>query len=38
MKELKNLQIEMKKMLKDNGPTPRGKWSDLEVLEPVTRI
>ena len=35
MKELKNLQIEMRNMLKDNGPTPRGKWSDLEVLEPV---
>lgn len=35
MKELKNLQIEMRNMLKDNGPTPKGKWSDLEVLEPV---
>lgn len=35
MEELKNLQIEMRNMLKDNGPTPRGKWSDLEVLEPV---
>jgi NifU-like protein involved in Fe-S cluster formation len=35
MEELKNLQIEMRNMLKDNGPTPKGKWSDLEVLEPV---
>ena len=25
----------MKEMLKDDGPPPSGKWSDLEVLQPV---
>ena len=33
--ELKNLQIMMRKMLKENGSPPKGKWSDLKVLEPV---
>ena len=33
--ELKNLQIIMRKMLKENGSPPKGKWSDLKVLEPV---
>ena len=26
---------EMRKMLKDNGPSPVGKWSELGILEPV---
>ena len=25
----------MKKMLKENGPAPKGKWADLGYLEPV---
>ena len=25
----------MKEMLKNDGPPPSGKWSDLEVLQPV---
>ncbi len=33
--ELLDLKIRMKEMLKDNGPPPSGKWSDLEVLQPV---
>jgi NifU-like protein involved in Fe-S cluster formation len=35
LNELKNLQIVMRKMLKENGAPPDGKWSDLRVLEPV---
>ena len=35
LNELKNLQIMMRKMLKENGSPPKGKWSDLKVLEPV---
>ena len=34
-KELKELAIIMRKMLKDNGPSPVGKWSELGILEPV---
>jgi len=33
--ELKELAIVMRKMLKDNGPCPEGKWSELAILEPV---
>ena len=33
--ELKKLHITMQKMLKEDGPPPKGKWSDLMVLEPV---
>jgi NifU-like protein involved in Fe-S cluster formation len=25
----------MRKMLKENGPPPSGKWADFAVLEPV---
>ncbi len=25
----------MRKMLKENGPPPDGRWSDLKYLEPV---
>ena len=35
LNELKNLQIVMRKMLKEDGAPPEGKWSDLRVLEPV---
>ena len=33
--ELRAIRDEMYKMLKENGPAPAGKWSDLRVLEPV---
>jgi NifU-like protein involved in Fe-S cluster formation len=33
--ELKELANVMRKMLKDNGPPPSGKWSELAILEPV---
>ncbi len=33
--ELRAIRDEMYKMLKENGPAPAGKWSDLQVLEPV---
>lgn len=33
--ELRSIRGEMYKMLKENGPAPAGKWSDLQVLEPV---
>ncbi len=33
--ELRDLREAMRKMLKENGPPPSGKWSDLGVLEPV---
>ena len=33
--ELRQVRDTMRKMLKENGPPPAGKWSDLKVLEPV---
>ena len=33
--ELRLVRDEMARMLKENGPPPQGKWSDLELLEPV---
>ena len=33
--ELREVRARMQKMLKENGPPPEGKWSDLAVLEPV---
>ncbi|MGE0232647.1 MAG: iron-sulfur cluster assembly scaffold protein [Flavobacteriaceae bacterium] len=33
--ELRDLRKRMYAMLKENGPAPEGKWSDLEVLIPV---
>lgn len=33
--ELLTVREQMRKMLKENGPAPTGKWSDLAVLEPV---
>lgn len=33
--ELKALREQMHKMLKENGPSPGGKWADLEALLPV---
>jgi NifU-like protein involved in Fe-S cluster formation len=33
--ELRALRDEVRRMLKDNGPPPGGRWSDIAVLEPV---
>lgn len=33
--ELRDIRDQMYRMLKENGPAPTGKWSDLAVLEPV---
>ena len=33
--ELREVRENMRKMLKENGAPPAGKWADLAVLEPV---
>ena len=33
--ELRDLRATMQRMLKENGPPPDGRWSDLKYLEPV---
>ncbi len=33
--EMRNLRETMRKMLKENGTPPEGKWADIAVLEPV---
>lgn len=33
--ELRALRDSVRKMLKENGPPPQGKWADVAVLEPV---
>jgi NifU-like protein involved in Fe-S cluster formation len=33
--ELRGLRETVRKMLKENGPPPEGKWADIAVLEPV---
>jgi len=33
--EFRDLAATMRKMLKENGPPPTGRWSDLALLEPV---
>ena len=33
--ELRNLRETVRRMLKENGTPPDGKWSDIAVLEPV---
>ena len=33
--ELREVGAAMRKMLKEGGPPPQGRWSDLAVLEPV---
>jgi NifU-like protein involved in Fe-S cluster formation len=33
--ELRGLRETMRKMLKENGPPPSGRWADFAVLEPV---
>ena len=34
-KELRELREAVRKMLKENGAPPDGKWADVAVLEPV---
>lgn len=33
--ELRELRDAVRKMLKENGPPPAGRWADIAVLEPV---
>jgi NifU-like protein involved in Fe-S cluster formation len=33
--ELRDVREAVRRMLKEDGPAPEGKWSDLAVLEPV---
>jgi NifU-like protein involved in Fe-S cluster formation len=33
--ELREVRETMRRMLKEHGPPPSGRWSDLAVLEPV---
>lgn len=33
--ELREVRDQMRRMLKENGPAPAGKWEELRVLEPV---
>ena len=33
--ELRRVRLEVRSMLKENGPPPSGNWADLAVLEPV---
>ena len=33
--ELRDVRETVRKMLKENGPAPTGRWADLAVLEPV---
>ena len=33
--ELREIGAAMRKMLKEDGPAPAGKWADLALLEPV---
>lgn len=33
--ELRHLREDVRKMLKENGTPPQGKWADIAVLEPV---
>jgi NifU-like protein involved in Fe-S cluster formation len=33
--ELRDVRETVRKMLKENGPPPQGKWADVALLEPV---
>ncbi len=33
--ELRDLREAVRRMLKENGPPPAGKWADIAILEPV---
>ncbi|MDX2157547.1 MAG: iron-sulfur cluster assembly scaffold protein [Hyphomicrobiaceae bacterium] len=36
--EIRRVAGEMRRMLKENGPPPGGRWADLSVLEPVREV
>jgi NifU-like protein involved in Fe-S cluster formation len=36
--ELREVAGEMRRMLKENGPPPSGRWADLAALEPVREV
>lgn len=36
--EIRQIAGEMRRMLKENGAPPAGKWADLAVLEPVREV
>jgi len=36
--EIREVADVMRRMLKENGPPPDGKWSDLAVLQPVREV
>lgn len=36
--ELRRVAGEMRRMLKESGPPPGGRWADLAVLEPVREV
>ena len=36
--ELRQIAGEMRRMLKENGPPPTGRWADLAVLQPVREV
>ena len=36
--EVRRVAGEMRRMLKENGPPPAGKWADLGVLQPVREV
>jgi len=36
--ELRRVGAEMRRMLKENGTPPAGRWADLAVLEPVRNV
>lgn len=36
--ELRQIATEMRRMLKENGAPPGGRWADLAVLEPVRAV
>lgn len=36
--EIRRVAGEMRRMLKENGPPPSGKWADLGVLQPVREV
>ena len=36
--ELRRIAAEMRRMLKENGAAPGGRWADLAVLEPVRAV
>lgn len=36
--EVRRVAGEMRRMLKENGPPPEGKWADLGVLQPVREV